>query len=302
MDDQLHPAGLVEEPLEDDVALARHHSELFEPCRKVGDDLFCRIALEPASRHHVARCGFGTGLGQLLGNGHPQVRDLLGELGRAARCLPDPKRDGRPGTFGVCYPNFAGGDPADAPRVSPEEEDVAGHRFDCKVLVDGADQDVVGLGNDSVIADLGDGPPARQRGQARSPARPQDAVDAVAVEVSHARPTARRDPLRGQLDNGVEVIPGQLPVRGGPAEKLEEPLFPPLAGSRDLGDDLLGQDVQWRTGGQHCVEAALADCSEQRRALDKFVPRGREKYALGHPMTGVVGAPDPLQEGRDRPR
>ena len=125
----------------------------------------------------------------------PQVGDLFGKLGRPARGFPDPERDGRPGTFGVHHPHFARGDAADAPRVRPEEEDVAGHRLDGEVLVDSADKRVVGFGDDPVVAHLGDGPAARQRGQAGSAARPEDAVDAVAVKVSHARPTPRRDAL-----------------------------------------------------------------------------------------------------------
>ena len=56
------------------------------------------------------------------------------------------------------------------------------------------------------------------------------------------------------------------------------------------------------TGGSDRVEAALADGCEQRRALDELVAGGREKDPLGYPVAGVVGTPDPLQEGRDRPR
>ena len=77
------------------------------------------------------------------------------------------------GALGVGHPHFAGGDPADAPRVRPEEEDVAGHRLDGEVLVDGADQGVVGLGHDPVVADLGDGAPARR---ARPGALPGEAA------------------------------------------------------------------------------------------------------------------------------
>jgi hypothetical protein len=75
--DQLHPAGLVEKSLEHDVTLARHHSELFEPGCKVGHDLFGRVAPKPASRDHIADCCLGAGLGQLLGDSHSKVGDLL---------------------------------------------------------------------------------------------------------------------------------------------------------------------------------------------------------------------------------
>ena len=134
--------------------------------------------------------------------------------------------------------------------MGAEEKDVAGHRLDGEVLVDGADHALLGLDHDPVIADFGNGPPAGQCGQASTTARPQDRVDLVAVEVGHARPPAGGDALGCQFDHGVEVLPGQVLVRGGPAYQLVELVLFPLLRRRHLGDDLLGQYVERGEGGQ----------------------------------------------------
>ena len=57
---------------------------------------------------------------------------------------------------GVADPHHPRLDPADLPGVRPEQEDVARHRLDRPVLVDGADERVVRLGDDPVVAGLGD--------------------------------------------------------------------------------------------------------------------------------------------------
>jgi hypothetical protein len=61
-------------------------------------------------------------------------------------------------------------DPADPPGVGPEEEDVAHHRLDGEVLVDRAHRGVVGIEDDPVVADLGDGAP-EVRAASRAPRR-----------------------------------------------------------------------------------------------------------------------------------
>ena len=66
---------------------------------------------------------------------------------------------------GVAHAHDAGLDPPDLPRVRAEQEDVARHRLDGPVLVDGADEGVVGLGDHAVVADLGDRAARRERGE-----------------------------------------------------------------------------------------------------------------------------------------
>ena len=64
----------------------------------------------------------------------------------------------------VVDPDHARLDPADPPRVGAEQEHVAGHGLDGPVLVDGADQGVVRLGQHPVVAELRDRPARGERG------------------------------------------------------------------------------------------------------------------------------------------
>ena len=84
---------------------------------------------------------------------------------------------------GVAHPHDPHLDLADLPRVRAEEEDVARHRLDGPVLVDGADEGVVGFGDDPVVAGLGDRAAGGDRGEARALAAAQLTVDRVAVDV-----------------------------------------------------------------------------------------------------------------------
>ena len=58
-------------------------------------------------------------------------------------------------------------DAPDAPRVRPEDEDVARHALDGPVLVHGADQRLVGIEHDAVVGDVGDGAAVGERDDAR---------------------------------------------------------------------------------------------------------------------------------------
>ena len=77
--------------------------------------------------------------------------DLLGQLGVRPGRLAQPEGDRGVGALGVDHPHHAGLDPADAPGVGAEEEHVAGHGLDGPVLVDRADEGVVGVGHDPVV-------------------------------------------------------------------------------------------------------------------------------------------------------
>ena len=70
----------------------------------------------------------------------------------------------------------------------------------------------------------------------------------------------------------------------------------------DFGDDLLRQHVERLFRNRQPIELAAADAVEQRRAFDQLVAREREQPALGRALDRMSGAPDPLQEARDRAR
>src|SRR5206468_1721354 len=55
-------------------------------------------------------------------------------------------------------------------------------------------------------------------------------------------------------------------------------------------------------GDGEAVELAATDAVEERRAFDELVAREREEAALGRAVDGMAGAPDALQEARDRAR
>ena len=93
------------------------------------------------------------------------------------------------------------------PRVGAEEEDVPRGRLDREVLVHRADRHAVGIEHDPVVAGLGDGTAAGQRGQPGAPAGPQAAVDGVVVQVGTAPAPAGLDAPAGQGDHVVEVLP-----------------------------------------------------------------------------------------------
>ena len=82
-----------------------------------------------------------------------------------------------------------------------------GHRLDGPVLVDRADQGVVGVGHDPVVAGLGDGAAGGGRRQPGALAGPQLAVDLVVVEVGAAPAPAGLDAVADQVDDLVELVP-----------------------------------------------------------------------------------------------
>src|SRR5690606_38846201 len=92
---------------------------------------------------------------------------------------------------------------------------------------------------------------------------------------------------------------GEVPVRVGPGDELEEWVGPPLLGRR-LGDDLLGEDVERCLRKLHGVEPAGPHGGEQGGALDELVAGERVEAALGGAAAGVVGAADPLEARGDR--
>ncbi len=200
---------------------------------------------------------------------------------------------------GVHHPHLALGHAPDAPRVRPQQEDVAHHRLDGEVLVDGAHGRVVGLGDHAVVAHLGDGAAAREGGEACPAPRAQHGVHAVAVHVRHALPPAGGDAVGDQLDHGVEVGSLELGERSRSAHQREEPVLAPFLGGGHLGHDLLGQDVERGHGGAGGVEASGAHRGEERRALHQLVARHGVEDPLGGSAARVVGASHPLEEGGD---
>ena len=92
---------------------------------------------------------------------------------------------------------------------------------------------------------------------------------------------ARVHPAGHQLDHLVELLSGQLGVRLGSAHELVEVVGSPLLGP-DLGDHLLGEDVEGQSGELDGVEAAGPHRREQGRALHQLIAGQRVEPPLGH--------------------
>ena len=298
--DQLHAAGVVEEALEHEVLLGRHDAEHRPPDREVVDDHRGRdLARCPVVSISHAPGAVGIAGGEELVDVAAQLGHLGRQLGGARRRLAHPERHGRVASPASRHPHHPGLDPADLPRVRAEQEDVAGHRLDGPVLVDRADERVVRLGDDPVVAGLGDRAARGERGEAAALAAAQLAVDRVVVHVRAARARGRsRRRRRPSVDDLVELRPGQVVVRRGLAHELVQVVGPPLP-RRGLGDHVLRRDVERQPGRHDRVEPAGAHRGEQRRALDQLVAGQRVEAALRRADAGVVRAADPLQEGGD---
>ncbi len=92
--------------------------------------------------------------------------------------------------------------------MAAQQEDVAGHRLHRPVLVDRADEGVVGIGHHPVVAGLGDGPAGGGGRQPGALAGSQLAVDGVVVEVGAAPAPPGLDALAHQVDDLVELLRG----------------------------------------------------------------------------------------------
>ena len=179
-----------------------------------------------------------------------------------AGASPRPERDGGRRVAGVAHAHDAGFDPPDLPRVRAEQEDVARHRLDGPVLVDGADEGVVGLGDDAVVADLGDRAARRDRGEPRALAAAHLAVDRVVVHVAAARAAAGlrcRRPT--SVDHLVELLARSSSVYGRGA-----------AHQRDRG----------RRSRHSCAPTSATICwarmsSGRRGQLDRVEPAGAHR-------------------------
>ena len=299
--DELHPAAVVEEAFEDDVLERRHDTERGATRCQVLDHHRGDVVVDAGALLHPGDRLVGAALRQQRVDPAPQLghlaRELLGACGRFA----EPERHRRRRAVRIHHTHRPGDDAADLPRGAAEEEDVARRRFDRPVLVDRADERVVGLGDDAVVTCLRNRTTGRQRCEARTAPRPHLAVDAIAVEIRGNPAAAGGDAVGDELDDAIEVLACEVRERRRPAHQLEEVvLLPALRGA--LGHDLLREDVERQHRRVHRVERATSHTCEQRRALDELVAGHRIQTTLRRPTAAVPRAADALQERRDAAR
>ena len=182
---------------------------------------------------------FGREGGDLLA----ELAYSVGEDGGALGGFAFPEGEGGGCAVGVFDEDAAGGfDALDAPAGGAEEDDVAGAGVYGEVLVERGDLDAFGLEDDAVEIGLRDGSAVGDGDAARSAARVEVVLDAVAEEVGSVTASAGFDAFAEERDEGVEVGAGEVAVGVGSAEGVVEGVFFPGLGSAG-GDDLLHEDV-----------------------------------------------------------
>ena len=169
MDDELHAARLVEEALEHDRVLRRQAAERRRGGGEIFDELLggrradADLLAEPAPRRLSGRIG-----AQPRGDVGAQARHGDGKLVGAAGRFAEPEGNGRRLALRVLDPDGPALDPLDAIGGVAELEDVACHALDGEILVDRADDMVLGLQHHLVVGGVGDRAAGGQRGRARA--------------------------------------------------------------------------------------------------------------------------------------
>ena len=158
MDDELHAADLVEEALEHDRVLRRQAAERRVRRGEILDQLLrggrvdADLVDQPAQGAR-RRPGGRQARGDLGAQARHRRRQLVAAPGR----LAEPERNGRRRAVRVLDPHHAALDAQDAVALVAELEDVAGHALDREVLVQRADDVVLGLEQHLVVGVVGDG-------------------------------------------------------------------------------------------------------------------------------------------------
>ena len=266
MDDELHAARLVEEALEDDRLLRRQRAKRGEARGEIFDELLGRGRDDAdfarrASDGRVART-VGAQPRRDLG---AQARDGGGKRVRSARRFAEPERNGRRLALGVLDAHRAALDALDAIGRVAELEDVARHALDGEILVDAADDVVLGLEQHLIVGGVGDGAAGGQRGRPRAAPAAQDVIDRVAMDERAAPAAAGGEALGQHAHDCVEILAGKVAEGpGAPQPIVKLALRPVLRG--DFGDDLLRQHVERPLGDRRAGRVRRAGrCREARR-------------------------------------
>ncbi len=305
VDDELHPPGLVEEPLEHDVVVGGQHAAERRPAGpQIVDDQGGGHDFDTRSVPHEVNGRLPPVEVEAFRHRAPEPGYLLGELVGAARGLAQPERDRGVLAGRIPHAHHAVGHLHDLPGMGAEQEHVALLGFDGEVLVHGADENVARLHQHPEIPGLGNRAAGGEGGQPGAPAAAEPPVHPVAMEVCHAPAAPGLDADRDQLDDLLELVPRESPVWPGPRQQAEQLVLGHtlVAPGRRLGHDLLGEDVERLLGRTQRIQAPLPDRGQQRGAFNQVVPGGRVHDAAGDTHALVVRPAHPLKERRDAVR
>ena len=281
---ELHAAGVVEEPLEHERVEGGHRAQHRAAAREVVDDHHRGLAGDAGDLAQPPARAVGVAEREELVDACPQLRHLGREFGRPRGRLTQPERHGGRRVAGVADAHDAGFDVADLPRVRAEQEDVAGHRLDGPVLVDRADEEVVGSATHAVVADLGDRAAGGERGEPRALAAAHLAVDRVVVHVPAARTATGDDTGRDELEHFVELRRGSArctalrAARSRRARRCPTPSRRPRRRSAGRGCRAGAAAGGSRRGDRHAPRRAARRTRRARRAsTGRGAPSGRRR-------------------------
>ena len=297
---ELHAARFVEEPLEDERPLRRNHAEravsLGEIRKRLVGGVQGQARLRREPRNEILPAEAGSREPRI--HRRAQVAHRARQLVAPGRRLPEPERNVGRRAMRVGDADRARAHLQHTPRRVAELKDVARHRLDREVLVQGADERVARIDDDPVVRDLGDRAARGLREQPRAAAAAHQAVDFVAMDQRGAAAAPRREAVRRHREHGVEVASLEVAIRPRAAHEREQLVFGVLAAAR-FGDDLLREHVQRRIVRDDRVQFAAPDGPEQRRALDQIVARRRKDASLRRARDRVAGSADALEQRGD---
>ena len=237
VDDELHPAPLVEKALGNDSARGRERAKRRRSRPHVQDGLLGASCVEAAltgePRHRVL----------VVGDRLPHVRHFVRELDRASGRLAAPERNRGGRAVCVLHTHAARFDASNAPRIRAEQKHVARQALDGEVLVQGADDGTFGLGDHEVLRVVWNGAARGNRREPRPAASTDHAVHFVPMEISTAAPAAGRDPFGEHGDHGVEVPARKAAIGIGTADQRKQVVLAPRLAGRG-GDDLLRKHIE----------------------------------------------------------
>src|SRR5258707_7375034 len=121
--------------------------------------------------------------------------------------------------------NFARADAADALGTVPEQKNIAPETFDGEVLVHFADEGFTRKLDDIVVSGIGNRAAVGDRGQARAAARPQHAVDTIAVNISAPPAAPGFHTFAKHFEDLFVLFFGEIFVWVSPANPLSQRFF-----------------------------------------------------------------------------
>jgi hypothetical protein len=170
----------------------------------------------------------------------------------------------------------------------------------CKIFVECADKCPLAFGHYPIIGHFGNRAARRHGRNPRRAPRPQAMIDSIAMQISTTA-ISRRNSITQHRDNFIKTVAREFPVWPCPATQCIKFVFLPVVAG-DRRDNLLSKDIERRNRHLDAVEPAATHGSHQRQRFQQLIARQCEQSSLRHASQRMPGAPDALQECRNRPR